>query len=106
MQKQKFIYIVNQGIIDSADPFRAAPWLDEIQRFTNLKEALKCYNEIKRITDCVASWSVTDIRKIKIEDINIYDDSGDCEYQVICEFYQPQKYNKKVFTHEKAFESK
>lgn len=36
--KQKFIYIVNQGIIESADPFRSGPWFDEIKRFNTKKK--------------------------------------------------------------------
>lgn len=105
--KQKFIYIVNQGTIDSADPFRSGPWFDEIKRFNTKKEALEFYNSIKRDADYIASWNVTDIRKVKIEDIQKYDDPKfEAEYEILCEFYQPQKYNKKVFTTKKAFESK
>lgn len=105
--KQKFIYIVNQGIIESADPFRSSPWYDEVKRFNTKKEALEFYNSIKRATDCIASWSITDIRRVKIEDIKKYDDPDfEPEYEILCEFYQPQKYNKKVFSTQKAFEEK
>lgn len=104
--KQKFIYIVNSGIVDYAEP-HSGTWFDEVKRFNTKKEAIECYNSIKRLTDCIAYWSVTDIRRVKIEDIKKYDEPGfEPEYEILCEFYQPQKYHKKFFATQKAFEEK
>lgn len=104
--KQKFIYIVSRGTVDGKDP-HSGTWYDEIERFNTKKEAIACYNSFKRLTDCIASWSITDIRRVKIEDIKKYDDPDfEPEYEILCEFYQPQKYNKKLFATQKAFEEK
>ncbi len=106
-RKQKYIYVVKKGCIDSFDPYSGFVQMDEQARFTNLKDALKSYNSIKRATDWIASWGVTEIERFRTEDIDAYDNGDfDGESDTIRSYYQPQKHNPKVFYHEKPFEYK
>lgn len=95
--KQKYIYIVLNGIVDGTNPLSGAHWVDEHARFTSLKSALKEYNRIKHDTDYSSYWGVAVIERIRVEDIDAYDNGDFGDTEELKAYYQPQKYNGSIY---------
>ena len=101
--KQKYIYIVLNGIVDGTNPLSGAHWLDEQARFSNLKDASKYFNSIKHATNWNALWSCTTIERIRVEDIEAYDNGDFGDTEELKTYYQPQRYNGSIYKN-KPFE--
>ena len=98
--KQKNLYLVLAGTVASQDVNSGYTQTTIKGISTNLKAAQKLYNAIKHDTSWSAPWGLTEIQKIKSDDLTAYL-VGDATAELICQFFQPQRGNKK-----EAFECK
>ena len=88
--KQKNKYQVLTGVINSRDPNSGAEQLEVAETFTNLKEARKYFNQVKRDTSWSAPWATTQL--VKVGDVE-----EDSEVELIAEFVQKQKMFNKLY---------
>lgn len=100
---QKYLYIVLAGTSDSANPKNGFVQIDEKERFSNLKDAQKFYNSIKKNIDWSAPYGITYLVRVALKDVDAYD-SGEVGFDDILKvYYQPQRYNGCIYRH-RAFE--
>ena len=86
-----YIYIVNAGVVKTFDINSGDCWVNEEARFTNLEDALKLYDNIKHNQGWCAPWGLTEIQRIKIEDIDAYDFGDLVNAELLYQFFEPQR---------------
>ena len=86
-----YIYIVNIGVVKTFDINSGDCWMNEEARFTNLEDALKLYDNIKHNQGWSAPWGLTEIQRVKVEDIDAYDFGDLVNTELLYQFFEPQR---------------
>lgn len=86
-----YIYIVNTGVVRTLDINSGDCWLNEEARFNNLDDAIKFYDSIKHDQGWSAPWGLTEIQRVRVEDIDAYDFGELVNTDLLYQYFEPQR---------------